>query len=341
MKSRRPVNSDASRIERSTRYMRGRLRRELERGDTKLETFINRFLDVATILKWPIRVGVIAVGLLVISGTALPSLKSIPGGASLIGLFFLPELVVVVVGNLHHRVVFPNALDKSDKAALSAFDAQSGSFCVFLRPFEFDGCFFVNIPTISPFGLLNGLTVDVEAHLSSMTKELRMPLVALGGSPRQDFRAGRSGRTVTADIEWKDKVAKAIDGSNAVFIIPASNPGTLWELELILSRPELLTKTLFIMPPRPARRPLVALRRPEYPKFVDNYEMRWIEAQTVSAQRGINLPDYTRDGAIFFFSELHAPAQVLAGLLPMTDEGTERTIAFLIDRAGPEFHELF
>ena len=90
------------------RYMRGRLRRELERGDTKFETFTNRLLNVATILKWPIRVGVIAVGLLVISGNGLPSLRSIPGGAALIGLFFLPELVLVVVGNLHHGVVFPN-----------------------------------------------------------------------------------------------------------------------------------------------------------------------------------------------------------------------------------------
>lgn len=312
------------------------IRQALEKGDTNFEKLINRLLDAATFLKWPIRTAVIVIGILAISGIALHSLRSSLGGLALLVLFFLPEIVFLIVGNVHHRFVFPQRVNELDQSANSAFDELPASFCVFLRPFEFDGCYFVSIPTISPFGLLNGLTVDVEAHLSSMTRELRMPMVGLGGSPQQYFRAGRSGRTSTSNKEWKDRVTSALERSTAVFIIPAPNPGTLWELELIVSRSEIVNKTLFIMPPRPRRRPLIAMKRPEYAGFVEKYEMRWVETQTLVAQFGIALPDYTQEGAVFAFKDVHARPDVIAKLLPMSDEGTDQVIEFLIDKANPE-----
>lgn len=311
--------------------------RALEKNDSKIETLLHRLLDIATFLKWPIRIGVVVVGVLVISGFAFQPLRSGQGGVALLGLFFLPEIVFLVVGNIHHSVVFPLITGELDRAAKSAFDDSQTSFCVFIRPFEFDGCYFVSIPTVSPFGLLNGLTVDVEAHLASMTKELRMPLVALGGSPDQDFRGGRSGRTSSRETDWKDRVASALERSKAVFVIPSSHLGTLWELGLIASRPDFLIKTVFIMPPRPPSRPLIAMTRPAFSEFVERYEKRWVEAQNFTEQFGIILPDYTEKGAVFVFAADHASPTVLATLLPMTDEGTDRIIEYLIDRAGAEF----
>jgi hypothetical protein len=317
--------------------MNERIKQALEKDDTKLEKLINRLLDVVSFLKWPIRALVIVIGILVISGIAIQSLRSFLGGLALFGLFFLPEFFFVIVGNVHHKFVFPKRINELDQAAKSAFNGLPDLFCVFLRPFEFDGCYFVSIPTISPFGLLNGLTVDVEAHLSSITKELRMPMIGLGGSPKHDFRAGRGGRVTTIDNEWKNSVTGALERSTALFIIPASNPGTLWELELIASRHEFLNKSLFLMPPVPNRRPFVAMKRPEYAKFVKMFEEIWNETQTLTAQFGIYLPDYTQEGAIFVFKDLNSRPNQLATLLPMSDEGTERIIEYLIDRAGPGF----
>ena len=310
----------------------------METSDTKLERFLLSLLAIGTILRWPVRVVVGIIAVTVISGIALQSLRSVVGVVVLLALFGLPEFILVIVGDINNRYVFPRRVVDSDRTALAAFEGTSASFGVFLRPFEFDGCYFVNVPASSPFQLISSMTIDVEALLSIITETLRVPLVALGGTRHHDFRSGRGGRTTARDDEWKGIVINALERSKALFIIPAPNTGTLWELELIASLPNLLSKTMFIMPPRPRRRPFIARhRQKEYADFAGGFETRWAEAQTLALHFGILLPSYTQEGAIFIFANLRESPRVLSTLLPLTDRGTNRIIEYLSNKADPEF----
>jgi hypothetical protein len=77
-------------------------------------------------------------------------------------------------------------------------------------------------------------------------------VVALGNEPADTAGAGR---VSVADEDWQATVLRLAAGAAQVFLIPATSPGTLWEIEM-LQQHGWLSKTVFIMPPAAVTGPL-------------------------------------------------------------------------------------
>ena len=105
--------------------MKRKCRKAIEKDDTKLENVINRLLDIIELLKWPIRIGVIIIAFLIFFGKIFQPFRSLLGFSSLLVLFFLPELTYVIIGNVHHKFVFPHRVDETDQTTVSAFEGSN------------------------------------------------------------------------------------------------------------------------------------------------------------------------------------------------------------------------
>lgn len=61
-----------------------------------------------------------------------------------------------------------------------------------------------------------------------------------------------AGRIEVDDDHWQDAVDQLCDAANLIFIIPHDTPGTMWEIEKLLTQ-DMMKKVLVVKPPRRAK----------------------------------------------------------------------------------------
>lgn len=180
--------------------------------------------------------------------------------------------------------------DRASRAAFVAADKEMFSRCaLFLRPFDISGKFQLKRRS-SPIDL-DSLTrpgADALERFLAESFESTAKLVGLGG--RGDVEFGLSGAGLVEN--WQERIEAAMSGAAYILIVPASNPGTLWEVGQIKSR-GYFAKTVFIMPPS------------VYPfEFVGakHYAQQWNEACVACEEaHGLQLPPYDENGQLFQF----------------------------------------
>jgi hypothetical protein len=118
------------------------------------------------------------------------------------------------------------------------------AFFLYLRPFASTGG--VQVVRSISRRRRRGLVVrwnDLEALLTRYLEPYG-PLIGLG-RPGEQVGAGR----IPSDEEsWQKLVATLAANARLLFLLPAADSGTRWEMDLVFSQPELLGKTIFIVP---------------------------------------------------------------------------------------------
>jgi hypothetical protein len=216
-------------------------------------------------------------------------------------------------------------LDNVAKSEFSGTDADSkAKVALYLRPFEFDGCYLMTMPRT---GLLH-VPTEFEKDFTDICRRSQIALIGLGGVPNSR-RLGSAGRASTTDLHWKSKVVEQIERALFVVIVPFSNPGTLWELEFICSNRKWLDKTLFIMPPRPQSL-LHAVMNKQYLPFRACVEERWNTVRVELQRMMIQLPVYDEKGGVFRING-YGEAHCVTPLDDMRDSDLERLIVHIVN----------
>lgn len=184
-------------------------------------------------------------------------------------------------------------LDQKDAAGEN--DAERGSsrrFALYLRPFQIDGKFATDTPKTGAFVDVfqweqydRAIADGLERVISDACAKTA-PLIGLG-SPEEGF--GGVGIAGTFD-DWQARIQKAIDEAYIIFMVPAPNAGTLWEVGQVFAR-NAAWKTMFIMPSTSGAF-----------SFTDelDYAAYWEQArQATKTELGIDLPSYRKSGALF------------------------------------------
>jgi hypothetical protein len=138
------------------------------------------------------------------------------------------------------------------RAAALLEDMKNGGieFFLYLRPFASTGGVQI-VRSITPRRVRGGVVTgvlevcwnDLEALLAKCL-EPHGPLIGLG-RPGEQIGAGR----ITSDEEsWQKLVTALAANARLLFLLPALDSGTRWEMDLVFSQPGLLGKTIFIVP---------------------------------------------------------------------------------------------
>ncbi len=196
---------------------------------------------------------------------------------------------------------------------------SSPPFALFLRPFDSTGRLLAENPdaregvpaTLSPGGWEQPALLELESSLREATAAAA-PLLGLGQAG-ESFGAGR---IETAEESWQEDLIKLTEHSALFLVLPALNPGTLWEIRL-LRRRKVLHKTVFLMPP--------AGTSEGYPA-----EALWEEMRQVLGQEGLTFPRYDPRGALFTVDEEHG----VQGSVPWY-VGSPRALARSLRRLTP------
>lgn len=185
---------------------------------------------------------------------------------------------------------------KRDKRAAEIMrECTAGSaqdFSLYLRAFEttarmpYEAGFSVSAVDLRQ---ADDAETDLETGLAEAV-EGDIPLVALG-KPGEHHGAGR---ILTSDDRWQSDLALLADKATILFMVPSVRPGTLWEVDRIISD-RLLHKTIWFQPPTRTGWLRKLTRRQN--------EFDWVAAWgPIAAQlrsRDIDFPDYDRQGCIF------------------------------------------
>jgi hypothetical protein len=161
-------------------------------------------------------------------------------------------------------------------------------FSLYLRPFDISGVFRIRPPPTDVFNWdqYDRPGDDALERLLADAVIRTAPLVGLG--PRGDVEFGFGSAGFVAD--WKDKIRESMDAAAFVFVVPAANEGTLWEIGEIKSRSH-FDKAIFIMPPTVAPFVCLSLR---------DYTCAWEGAREACARKHeLRLPPYSPSGMLF------------------------------------------
>lgn len=93
------------------------------------------------------------------------------------------------------------------------------------------------------FNELDRMTLDQLESVLLLSSRKLGALIALG-RPGEGFGAGR---VETDEASWQGTAARLMDQATVIFLIPVDRPGTIWEIEHLVSR-GYLNKTVFIVP---------------------------------------------------------------------------------------------
>jgi hypothetical protein len=160
--------------------------------------------------------------------------------------------------------------------------AEVKKFYLYLRAFESTGRLrvplFLRLRKFS-LGLFQTLTNDTESYVSSAVRRIA-PLIAMG-LPGEAVGAGR---VLAEEARWTAEILLLMRRAQAIFLVPSSRPGTLWEMKTLKDE-GLLGRVIFIMPPR-ARGQADILER-------------WESAREALGTLGIEAPEHQPDGLMF------------------------------------------
>jgi hypothetical protein len=215
-----------------------------------------------------------------------------PGHRAYVIFIFCTPLAVALSLWLRHQILISRQQRNDSFAARLLNDLRANrsipckQFYVYLRSFETTGHlrppFFF---TILVWERLH--TNELESFLA-LALEKSGPLVALG-LPGENMGAAR---IRVEDATWKEDVERLLTHATGLLVIPSAHQGTMWEIE-DLKRNNLLTKSVFIMPPRTKQ---------------FDWSVKWEQAARALAPIGITLPRYQEHGLLF---SLNAQGQVV------------------------------
>lgn len=199
----------------------------------------------------------------------------------------------------------------------SSPQAAVPNFFVYLRAFETTGKLrvplFIRLRRAS-LEAMRGVTDDLESFVSAAVRSVG-PLIALG-RPGEGIGANR---IETAEGAWQNDVDLLVRRSRGVLLVPSDRPGTLWEIQQLAAQ-GLLSKVIFVMPPRTAG---------DYDSAA-----RWEDARRAVTQLGLELPPYDNNGLLF---ELESQGRLLQvePLLPHARLTMRRAMLRLLDTDPP------
>ncbi len=169
--------------------------------------------------------------------------------------------------------------------------AETNRFLLYLRPFITGRP--LRVRCLLPLAVdrwLFGRRWDLELGLSL---SINRQLVAVGDRRKTVGAA----KLVTNDSTWRTVVDDLANRAAGLVVVPSDRAGMLWEVREIFRRPELLAKSVFIMPPSwpsPLRRLFMPWRR--------TIRATWRRTQKALGAE-VSLPPYRRRGAIFAVRE--------------------------------------
>lgn len=136
----------------------------------------------------------------------------------------------------------------------------------------------------------SGERFELEAQVERATRRLGR-LIGLGA---QGEHIG-AGRVTVGEQEWRDAVRTLMQNARLIVMLPSARPGTLEEIDMVLST-DLVRKTVFLDPPNLSARA----------RF--DHASEWEAVQAAFTQRGYTLPAEDRRGALLYYGEEKAPA---------------------------------
>jgi hypothetical protein len=180
------------------------------------------------------------------------------------------------------RLAYQRAMQRRrDRWAASHLDdMRKGkiTFFLYLRPFASTGGVHVvrsvsrrktNGMFFNQFFVLDVRWNDLERLLARQLK-LYGPLIGLG-RPGEQVGAGR---IASNDEDWQQLVKDLAVHARLLFLLPAMDNGTRWEMDLILAQPSLLRKAVFVVPGSGHGRDYLRAARPPGPMSTDDLR-RW------------------------------------------------------------------
>jgi hypothetical protein len=167
----------------------------------------------------------------------------------------------------------------------SEFAEIQPRYVIYLRPFATTGRLTLRNPKrgwlpFTPSYFENRKNIELETAFAAALEPV-IPVVGLG-------RAGEHvgvGHIETSDQGWWDLFCTLIDGAEWILMLPAWKGETRRELEYVRS-PQLLHKTVFVMPPR------LSGSQIDMPSY-------WDTLQDQAREMELRLPDYTPVGELF------------------------------------------
>ncbi|MDT7789017.1 MAG: hypothetical protein QOF58_7436, partial [Pseudonocardiales bacterium] len=129
---------------------------------------------------------------------------------------------------------------------------ESRGHSVWLRSFQSTGR--VRVIAKSKYVKLKGEDVekgglhiylgDFETMLAEAVEHVA-PLIALGESGEQIG----AGRVRTREEDWREVFTLLTASAHTIYLMPSLRPGTQWELDQVLTTPDLLRRCVFVLPP--------------------------------------------------------------------------------------------
>jgi hypothetical protein len=164
-------------------------------------------------------------------------------------------------------------------------------YFLYLRPFDSTNAFSISDAHRNAFAMelyrRDGFD-DIERVISEAL-EPTAPFIALG-RPGEHRGAGRG---LTTEDAWRDTIRHLAQNAMMIIILPSYREGTLYELELLVTR-RWLGKTLFVMPPSDGL---------WYSAGATDVAKEWKLTQEACAKFGLTLPDAIPGGALFRIKE--------------------------------------
>ena len=167
-------------------------------------------------------------------------------------------------------------------------------YFLYLRPFDSTNAFSISDAHRNVFSMelyrRDGFD-DIERVISEAL-EPTAPFIALG-RPGEHRGAGRG---LTSEDAWCDTIRHLAQNAMMIIILPSYRAGTLYELELLVTR-RWLNKTLFVMPPSDGI---------WYTAGATDVAKEWKLTQEACTKFGLILPDAIPGGALFRIREATA-----------------------------------
>lgn len=169
-------------------------------------------------------------------------------------------------------------------------------FTLYLRPFLTAGAIQVQNPLPDRTDrLFVGKWMDVEFAVAfAITSVERFIAV---GDKKESLGAEK---ILNAGDHWFTTVLELARRATCILAVPLARPSTLEEMIAISRSPELLRKTIFLMPPE----------RRSFLLFSQGYGKLWEGARSALAAEGLHLPAYDRSGAFVRFDQADKPISV-------------------------------
>ncbi len=222
-----------------------------------------------------------------------------------LAMFLLAILSGLLVAQFLYRIDADLAQWRRDLRAADVFRrvqrGEPASFCLYLRPFASTDALETYIAQPILGGGRSGMVaterLEFETQLERAARSIG-PLVALG----QPLEHEGAGRIRVRDDEWQDAIHVLMDAARLIVLLPAAQPGTLWEVRELLARGH-IGKTVIIDPPN------TGSARADYDPAA-----RWQDVRLAFARAGHALPDDDTNGLIVYFGARHKSPSAIRAL---------------------------